>query len=256
MFYLALVHMVIRCARVWTWRRRGALHLGVFALVWFRGFWYAFGDHDALALCSWRIFHWWWSCYLGGALLHVGDLVHDALVLEGSCLWSATHGDDSWLMWWRLEVTLEDDDAVLPWMVTWWRICFDDLGFWLMEDWLGWCFAGLDDVLVDGGSCTFLLYILPVSWSLPPLRVGSLKYLLVGSKRTLAGPSEELELLFQLELKDLWRLKSSTLTLLYQWFLSMNNDWVFHLYLVHIVYLVYLLLCIKDSWMWHILSKN
>lgn len=38
--------------------------------------------------------------YLGGALLHVGDLVHDALVHGGSCPW-------------RLEVTLEDDDAVL-----------------------------------------------------------------------------------------------------------------------------------------------
>ena len=61
----------------------------------------------------------------------------------------------------------------------------------------------------DGGSCDFLLYILPVSWSLPPLRVGSLKPPLVGSKRTLVGPSEELELLFQLELKDLRRLKSS-----------------------------------------------
>ena len=64
--------------------------------------------------------------------------------------------------------------------------------------------------MVDGGFGTLLLYILPVSWSLPPLRVGSLKPLLVGSKRTLAGPSEELDLLFQLELKDLRRLKPST----------------------------------------------
>ena len=64
--------------------------------------------------------------------------------------------------------------------------------------------------MVVGGSCAFLLYILPVSWSLPHLRVGSLKPLLVGSKRTLAGSSEVLDLLFQLELKDLRRLKSST----------------------------------------------
>ena len=146
--------------------------------------------------------------------------------------------------WWHggFEVTLKDDDAMLLCLMTW---SFDGGLTW-------WCFGGLD----DGGSCAFLLYILLVSWSLPPLRVGSLKPLLVGSKRILAGPSEELELLFQLELKDLRRLKSSTSTLLYQWFLSMNNDWVFHLYLVHIVSLVYLLLCIKDSWMWHKLSKN
>ena len=44
--------------------------------------------------------------------------------------------------------------------------------------------------MVDGGFCTFLFYVLPVSWSLPHLRVGSLKPLLVGSKRTLAGSSE------------------------------------------------------------------
>ena len=57
--------------------------------------------------------------------------------------------------------------------------------------------------MVDGGFGTLLLYILLVSWCLPPLRVGSLKPLLVGSKRTLAGSSEELDLLFQLELNDL-----------------------------------------------------
>ena len=74
--------------------------------------------------------------------------------------------------------------------------------------------------LYDGGSCVFLLYILPVSWSLPPLRVGSLKPLLVGSKRTLAGSSEELELLFQLELKDLRRLKSSTCQIVSMFFIN------------------------------------
>ena len=86
--------------------------------------------------------------------------------------------------WWHggLEVTLEDDDAMLLCLMT---QSFDGGLTW-------WCFGGLD----DGGSCASLLYILPVSWSLPPLRVGSLKPLLVGSKGTLAGPSEELELLF------------------------------------------------------------
>ena len=50
----------------------------------------------------------------------------------------------------------------------------------------------MDDVLVDGGFGMlmiwrqFLFYTLPASWSLPPLRVGFLKPLLVGSKRTLA----------------------------------------------------------------------
>ena len=82
------------------------------------------------------------------------------------------------LWWWHggFEVTLEDDDAVLLCLMTW---SFDGGLTW-------WCFGGL----VVGGSCAFLLYILPISWSLPPLRVGSLKPLLVGSKRTLAGSSE------------------------------------------------------------------
>ena len=42
-------------------------------------------------------------------------------------------------------MTLEDDDAVLLCLMTW---SFD---------------GGLDDVLVDGGFGTLLLYILPVS---------------------------------------------------------------------------------------------
>ena len=57
--------------------------------------------------------------------------------------------------------------------------------------------GGLDDVLVDGGFGTlmiwrqFLFYILPIRWSLPHLRVEFLKPLLVGSKRTLAGSSKK-----------------------------------------------------------------
>ena len=68
-----------------------------------------------------------------------------------------------------------------------------DGGFALMM--LGlWRFC-FDGDLVDGGFATlmiwrqFLFYILPASWSLPPLRVGFLKPLLVGSKRTLDGSS-------------------------------------------------------------------
>ena len=54
-----------------------------------------FGDFgDALALA------------LGGDLLYVGDLVHDALVLGGSCPWS-------------FEEILEDDDVVLLCLMTW-----------------------------------------------------------------------------------------------------------------------------------------
>ena len=83
--------------------------------------------------------------------------------------------------WWWL-------DGFFAWMVMeallWWLGLVDAL-----EAWLGWCVRGLDDDLVHGGSCIFLFYILPVSWSLPHLRVGSLKPLLVGSKRTLAGSS-------------------------------------------------------------------
>ena len=44
--------------------------------------------------------------------------------------------------------------------------------------------------MVDGGFCSFLLYILQISWSLPHLRVGFLKPLLVGSKRILARSSK------------------------------------------------------------------
>ena len=158
---------------------------------------------------------WFWSCleifvyiwYPSSLLLEDLPLVMTLLSWRSlaTCWRPCSWCPSSWLL-----LSME----VLRWL---WRMmmlcCF---AWWLGAlvdgclDWIGWCFGGLDDVLVVGGSCAFLLYILPVSWSLPPLRVGSLKPLLVGSKRTLAGPSEELELLFQLELKDLRRLKSST----------------------------------------------
>ena len=136
--YLALVYSITRCARVLEKKEeRCATPWSVcFGLIW--RFWYILGDHDALALCSWRIGHWWWLCYLGGALLHVGDLVHDALVLGGSCLWSATLGGDSWLMWWRLW-----GDLGGWWCFDWWHG-----GFALLMTWsFGWWRIGLDDDL-------------------------------------------------------------------------------------------------------------
>ena len=189
--YQALVHFVKRCTRVWMRRRRGVLLGGAlcFGLVW--SFWYI---HDALALCSWRICHWWWFC----SWRRPCSWCPSSWWILSMEAWGDFGGWWCYFDWWHggFEVTLEDDDVVLLCLMIW---SFDGGLTW-------WCFGGLD----DGGSCAFLLYILPVSWSLPPLRVGSLKPLLVGSKRTLVGPSEELELLFQLELKDLRRLKSST----------------------------------------------
>ena len=147
----------------------------------------------------------------------------------------------------------------------WWFGCFDwwHGGFALMMTWcFGWWRLCLVGDLVDGGFATlmiwrqFLFYILPASWSLPPLRVGFLKPLLVGCKRTLAGSSIRVgSLVFSWNWK-IYEDRSLPHAKLYQWFLSMNNDWVFHLYLVYIVHLVYLLLCIEDSWMWHMLYKN
>ena len=110
---------------------------------------------------------------------------YDALVLDGeSCLWCATLGGVfySWLM-----------DDCYTWRLCWWLDALVDGGFALMVLWW-WrlCFVG---DLVDGGFATLMIwrqclfYTLPVSWSLPPLRVGFLKPLLVGSKRTLAGSS-------------------------------------------------------------------
>ena len=113
----------------------------------------------------------------------------------------------------HLEVSLVDAFGGLG------GICFGCFGDW-------WCFADdrrlltrMDDVTssrrwsdkcVWSGSDGFLL-LFHASWVLHTLRVGSLKPLLVGSKRTLVGSSEELDLLlFQMELKDLQRLKSST----------------------------------------------
>ena len=108
----------------------------------------------------------WWP------LLHFGAW-YDALNLEDLWLWCTTLGG-------------------------WWHGDFDDGGLALVMIWLLWlmtwrlCLVG---DLVDGGFATlmiwrqFLFYILPASWSLPPLRVGFLKPLLVGSKRTLVGSS-------------------------------------------------------------------
>ena len=147
MCHLALVWFWKRCTRVLDERRRGALLGGAICLVLFWRFWFIY---DALAPCSWRICHWWCSCHLGGDLLHVGDLVHDALVLGGSCSWSfeeILEDDDAVLLWlmtwrswgdfggWRCYATLLNDselwwrfDLVMLWRIGWWRfLCFSSL---------------------------------------------------------------------------------------------------------------------------------
>ena len=156
------------------------------------------------------------------------DLVYGALHLEEY----STHG-------WLLHM-----EALMTWSFGWWRLGLDDV---LWRFWF-------DGDLVDGGFATlmiwrqFLFYILPASWSLPPLRVGFLKPLLVGSKRTLAGSSKRVGTLISVGVEWSEKIEVFHITTTYciKWFLSMNNDWVFHLYLVHFVYLVHPLLCIKD----------
>ena len=112
-----------------------------------------------------------------------------------------------WWCIWRL-------GRYLLWLL--WRLMMMCWWWTRLDDWR--LLTRMDDVTssrwwsdrcVWSGSDGFLLFF-HASWVLHTLRVGSLKPLLVGSKRTLAGPSEELDLLFQLELKDLRRLKSST----------------------------------------------
>ena len=121
---------------------------------------------DALALCF---------AIFGETLLHFGAW-YDALVLDVIL-------EDFVLGTLHLEEYSTHDS----WMIATHGGFVDDLELWLMEAWLG-----LDDVLVGGGGTLmiwrqFLFYILPVSWSMPPLRVGFLKPLLAGSKRLQAG---------------------------------------------------------------------
>ena len=129
------------------------------------------------------------------------EAYHDALCYTLSLVWCPSFG-------WRIfdygALHLEDDDMETLMMeawLWWWSGCFDWWlwGFALMMTWcFGWWRFGLVDVLVDGGFGTlmiwryFLFYNLPVRWSLPHLRVGFLKPLLVGSKRTLAGSSKRI----------------------------------------------------------------
>ena len=95
----------------------------------------------------------------------------------------------------------------------------------------------MDDVFVDGGSCTFLSYILLVSWSLPNLRVGSLKPLLVGSKRTLAGSSIRVEA-ERSEKIEVFHITTSKLYLM----VFINRLLSFHSHLVSLFYVIDLLL--------------
>ena len=147
-------------------------------------------------------------------------------------------------------------DVCYTWRLCWWLGALVDGGFawmelWLMEALLGWCFGWwrfwFDGDLVDGGFATlmiwrqFLFYILPISWSLPPLRVGFLKPLLVGSKRTLAGSSNKS---WSWMIWEDWSLPHRHYCI--KWFLSIYY-WVFHSYLVSIFSVIDLLLwCIND----------
>ena len=174
----------------------------------------------------------WWT------MLHFGAW-YDALILEDLWLWCATLGG-----WWHGDF---DDGRLalvmiwLLWLMTW-RLCFDDdLVLWLMEIWLGWCLGWWRFWYVDDLE-TVLFYILPVSWSLPHLRVGFLKPLLVGSKRTLDGSSTKSWISYFSWSRMIWEDWSLPhWHYCIKWFLSIYY-WVFHSYLVSIFYVIDLLL--------------
>ena len=128
---------------------------------------------------------------------------------------------------------------------------FDDLELWLMEAWLGWCFGWwrfwFDGDLVDGGFATlmiwrqFLFYILLVSWSLPPLRVGFLKPLLVGSKRTLVGSSKRVGTLISVGVE--WSEKIEvfriTTTIVSNGFYQYTIEFSIHIWCLIFLWLIY-----------------
>ena len=139
-------------------------------------------------------------------------------------------------------------------MVTWWRLCFDDLELWLMEAWLGWCFGGLMmswlmEVLVRWwfGDCSYSTLYLQAG-SCTHLRVGSLKPLLVGSKRTLVGSSIKSWISYfswSWMIWEDWSLLHRHYCI--KWFLSIYYL-VFHSYLVSIFYVTDLhLWCFNDQ---------
>ena len=169
----------------------------------------------------------WWT------LLHFGAW-YDALILEDLWLMVCyTWRMMTWRFWWwrlgfgdDLVALIDDMEAFLGWRFGWWRLCYiDDLETvlilhstgkmelatfegWIPQTPLGWIQENTSWVLYKSWNSYFSWY-----WE----------------------RSEKIEV-FRI-----------TTTYCIKWFLSMNNDWVFHLHLVHFVYLVHLLLlCIKD----------
>ena len=156
--------------------------------------------------------------------------------------------------WW-LETLLHDDLETwhLTWSISWvgsQEACLLVLTWELtmtrMDDVASW-----DDDQTDGYAVavTVPYFVLLASWVLHTLRVGFLKPLLVGSKRTQVGfCKKSWSSYFSWNWKDLRILKSSTSPQAYciWWFLSIYH-WVFHSHLVSLFYVIDLLLwCISD----------
>ena len=164
--------------------------------------------------------------------------------------WGLMIGD---LMMLRYDLDVDLETWHLSWSISWvgsQEACLLVLAWELimtrMDDVASW-----DDDQTDGYTMamTVLFFVLLASCVLHTLRVGFLKPLLVGSKRTQAGSCIRVgALVFSWNWKDLRRLKSSASPQAYciWWFLSIYH-WVFHSYLVSIFYVIDLLLwCIND----------
>ena len=149
-----------------------------------------------------------------------------------------------WLGGWLGDLTF-DLVYILSWISRGLSTCLG-LELIVTDDATSW-----DDDQTDGYAVavTVPFFVLLASWVLHTLRVGFLKPLLVGSKRTLAGSSiRVVSLVFSWNWKDLRRLKSSTSPQAYciWWFLSIYH-WVFHSYLVSLLHVIDLLLwCVND----------
>ena len=208
----------------------------------------------------------WGLCYIWRTLLHVVGLDYDVLVLGWYLGGLLLYMEVTFVGWWF--------GKCLPWRSL--EACGATLGEALMMTWMlcyiGWWHGGLEHeelVLVrhfkawtmwslfwswswslELEACSCSTYILLASWSLLPLTIGFLKPLLVGTKRRKLGLVQRVDALtLNWCWEDLRRLKSSASRQLivsngfYQW----TYYWVFHLYLVYLVYMDDpLLLCIYD----------
>ena len=138
---------------------------------------------------------------------------------------------ETWHLTWSIPWVGSQEACLV--VLAWELIVTDDVASW-------------DDDQTDGYAVavTVLFFVLLASWVLHTLRVGFLKPLLVGSKRTQAGSCKSVgALIFSWNWKDLRRLKSSASPQAYciWWFLSIYY-WVFHSYLVSLFYVIDLLL--------------